>query len=315
MYYSQIRVDPSNDQRIWQLAANMFNSDDGGKTWNQNLVQRIHGDFHAVWNRIRPTQITSRWFRRRPARVLRRAATWDFINTIPLEVLRSPRWITKNLFGFMAACRTTQLVGTKRHAQSGRHYQRRLVSHGGGDGFYSVVDPGVPASSTLNPRMASVSRLEMKTGERKSIRPEARPARGALSLRLEFADPSYPDFNNRRSISAGNRVFRSTDRGTPGPGAMISRKIRIARSCRLWARCRARETLSRHDGVETFGQIVTLAESPIKEGLLYAGTDDGNLQISRASGKTWKNITDRVPGVPKDTYVSRVFLRDIRGAA
>ena len=67
-----------------------------------------------------------------------------------------------------------------------------------------------------------------------------------------------------------------------------------------------KKTLSRHDGVETFGQIVTLAESPIKEGLLYAGTDDGNLQISRDSGKTWKNITDKVPGVPKNTYVSRV---------
>src|ERR1044071_339852 len=64
--------------------------------------------------------------------------------------------------------------------------------------------------------------------------------------------------------------------------------------------------LSRHDGVETFGQIVTLAESPIKEGLLYAGTDDGNLQISRDAGKTWKNITGKVPGVPKGTYVSRV---------
>jgi len=67
-----------------------------------------------------------------------------------------------------------------------------------------------------------------------------------------------------------------------------------------------KNTLSRHDGVETFGQIVTLAESPLKEGLLYAGTDDGNLQISRDSGKTWTNIIEKVPGVPRNTYVSRV---------
>ncbi|MEP6741269.1 MAG: hypothetical protein ABJB61_02130, partial [bacterium] len=63
---------------------------------------------------------------------------------------------------------------------------------------------------------------------------------------------------------------------------------------------------SRHDGVETFGQIVTFAESPIKEGLLYAGTDDGNLQISRDGNRTWKNITANIPGVPKNTYVSRI---------
>jgi hypothetical protein len=62
-----------------------------------------------------------------------------------------------------------------------------------------------------------------------------------------------------------------------------------------------RNMLSRHDGVQTFGQVVTLAESTIKEGLLYAGTDDGNLHVSRDSGKTWKNITEKVPGVPKNT--------------
>ncbi|HXU10265.1 MAG TPA: sialidase family protein, partial [Blastocatellia bacterium] len=49
MYYSQIRIDPNNDQRIWQLAANMFTSEDGGKTWVQNLVTRIHGDYHGLW--------------------------------------------------------------------------------------------------------------------------------------------------------------------------------------------------------------------------------------------------------------------------
>src|SRR6185503_417524 len=67
-----------------------------------------------------------------------------------------------------------------------------------------------------------------------------------------------------------------------------------------------KDTLSRHDGQETFGQIVTLTESPLKEGLLYAGTDDGNLQVSRDGGKTWKNLTGKVRGVPEGTYVSRV---------
>jgi uncharacterized membrane protein YgcG len=67
-----------------------------------------------------------------------------------------------------------------------------------------------------------------------------------------------------------------------------------------------KDMLSRHDGVQTFGQTVTIAESPIKEGLLYAGTDDGNLHVSRDGAKTWKNITDKVPGLPKNCYVSRV---------
>jgi hypothetical protein len=67
-----------------------------------------------------------------------------------------------------------------------------------------------------------------------------------------------------------------------------------------------KDTLSRHDGQETFGQIVTLTESPLKEGLLYAGSDDGNVQVSRDAGKTWKSLTGKVRGVPEGTYVSRV---------
>ena len=65
--------------------------------------------------------------------------------------------------------------------------------------------------------------------------------------------------------------------------------------------------LSRHDGVETFGQVVTLAESPIKEGLLYAGTDDGNLQVSRDSrARPGRTLLTKCRAFPRTTYVSRV---------
>ena len=68
----------------------------------------------------------------------------------------------------------------------------------------------------------------------------------------------------------------------------------------------AKELLSRNDGVVHFGTITTLAESPLRAGVLWAGTDDGNLQVSRDGGATWTNVAARVPGVPKGTYVSRV---------
>ena len=68
----------------------------------------------------------------------------------------------------------------------------------------------------------------------------------------------------------------------------------------------AREFLSRNDGVVHFGTITTVAESPLRAGVLWAGTDDGNLQISRDGGVTWTNVAGRVPGLPRGTYVSRV---------
>jgi hypothetical protein len=66
-------------------------------------------------------------------------------------------------------------------------------------------------------------------------------------------------------------------------------------------------TLSRHDGVEEYPTIATLSESPLTANVLWAGTDDGNLHVTRDGGKSWKNVASRVPGVPKGTYVSRVI--------
>jgi photosystem II stability/assembly factor-like uncharacterized protein/flagellar hook assembly protein FlgD len=316
MYYSQIRIDPNNDQRLWQLAANMFNSDDGGKTWVQNLVQRIHGDFHALW--IDPADSNH---------VLTgsdgglhasydRGRTWDFINTIPLgqfyEVSmdnQKPFWVYGGL----------QDNGSW-SGPSGTLNQEGITNDdwfrtGGGDGFYSVVDPTDPSIIYVESQNGSVSRLELKTGERKSIRPEARP--GEKRYRFDWNSPIViSPFNNRTIYFAGNRVFRSTDRGNTWTWSDDLTKDQDREKLPIMGVLPGKETLSRHDGVETFGQIVTLAESPVKEGLLYAGTDDGNLQVSRDSGKTWKNITDKVPGVPKNTYVSRVVpSRYAEGAA
>ena len=66
-------------------------------------------------------------------------------------------------------------------------------------------------------------------------------------------------------------------------------------------------TLSRHDGTSYYGDIITISESPITEGILWVGTDDGNVQLSKDGGETWTNLSDRIPGVPKYTYVSRVI--------
>ncbi len=306
MYYSQIRIDPNNDQRVWQLAANMFNSEDGGKTWIENLVQRIHGDFHALW--IDPADSNH---------VLAgsdgglhasydRGRTWDFINTIPLgqfyEVSldnQKPFWVYGGL----------QDNGSW-SGPSGTLNQEGITNDdwfrtGGGDGFYSVVDPTDPGIIYVESQNGTVSRLELKTGERKSIRPEARP--GEKRYRFDWNSPIVISPHNNRTIYfGGNRVFRSPDRGNTWTWSEDLTKDQDREKLTIMSALPGKETLSRHDGVETFGQIVTLAESPIKEGLLYAGTDDGNLQISRDSGKTWKNIIDKVPGVPKNTYVSRV---------
>jgi photosystem II stability/assembly factor-like uncharacterized protein len=306
MYYSQIRIDPNNDQRIWQLAANMYFSDDGGKTWTTTLGQRIHGDFHAMWIDPANSDHVLTGSDGGMHASYDRGRTWDFLNTIPLgqfyEVSldnQKPFWVYGGL----------QDNGSWA-GPSGTLNQEGITNDdwfrtGGGDGFYSVVDPTDPSIIYVESQNGSVSRLELKTGERKSIKPEARV--GEKRYRFDWNSPIVISAHNNRTIYfAGNRVFRSADRGNTWTWSDDLTKNQDREKLPIMGALPDKTMLSRHDGVETFGQIVTLAESPIKEGLLYAGTDDGNLQVSRDGGRTWKNITDRVSGVSKNTYVSRV---------
>jgi photosystem II stability/assembly factor-like uncharacterized protein len=306
MYYSQIRIDPNNDQRIWQLAAQMYVSEDGGKTWSTTVVTRIHGDYHAMW--IDPTN-SNHMLTGSDGGVHQsydRGRSWDFINTIPLGQFyeisvdnQKPYWVYGGL----------QDNGSWA-GPSGTLNQEGITNDdwyrtGGGDGFYSQVDPSDPSIIYVESQNGSVSRLEMKTTQRRSIKPEAKP--NEPPYRFDWNSPIVISPHNNHTIYfGGNRVFKSTDRGDSWSASEDLTKNQDREKLPIMGVLPDKDMLSRHDGQETFGQVVTLSESPISEGLLYAGTDDGNLHVSRDGGKTWKDITSRVPGVPRNTYVSRV---------
>jgi hypothetical protein len=105
----------------------------------------------------------------------------------------------------------------------------------------------------------------------------------------------------------GNKLFRSPDRGETWEASIDLTTQQDRDKLPLMGVLSDEKTLSRNDGIAHYGDIISVSESPLKKGLLYVGTDDGNLQVSRDEGKTWKNVIDKVPGVPKYTYVSRVI--------
>jgi len=306
MYYSQIRIDPTNDQRIWQCAANMFTSEDGGKTWVQNVVTRIHGDYHGLW--IDPAN-SNHMLAGSDGGIHQsydRGRSWDYINTIPLGQFyeisldnQKPYMVYGGLQdngSWAGPSATLNVEGVTND---------EWFRTGGGDGFYSVVDASDPSIIYVESQDGNVARLELKTGERRNIRPE--PAAGEKPYRFDWNSPIVISPHNNRTIYyGGNRVFKSTDRGDTWMRSDDLSKDQDREKLPIMGALPDKDMLSRHDGVQTFGQTVTIAESPIKEGLLYAGTDDGNLHVSRDGAKTWKNITDKVPGIPKNCYVSRV---------
>lgn len=308
MYYSKIHVDPNNDQRLWVLGANMFNSEDGGRSYVQNRVQRIHGDYHALW--INPANsnhvlagsdggIHWSWDGGR---------TWDAVMTTPLgqfyEIgvdMRNPYYICGGLQDNNTWCgpSATQDFAGIRNSD--------WYTIGGGDGFYAQMDPTDPNIVYAESQDGNVLRRDLRTHESKSIRPQE--GEGDARFRFQWNSPIVISQHDPKTIYyGGNFLFKSTDRGDNW--TKISPDLTNGQErdkLPIMGKVPDGDTMSRHDGVQQWPASTSVSESAVNKDVLWVGTDDGNLHVTRDGGKTWKNVVGNVPGVPKGTYVSRVI--------
>ena len=144
------------------------------------------------------------------------------------------------------------------------------------------------------------------------------------TIRFYWNTPFILSPHNPRTLYLGaERLFRSYDRGNTWMASPdLTRNI--GRNDRPIMGVAGKAPMaSKHDGAASYSNIVTISESPLVPGIIWVGTNDGNVQVSRDGGHTWKNVVDKVPGVPKETHVSRVEashlrrrhrLRDVRRA-
>jgi photosystem II stability/assembly factor-like uncharacterized protein len=307
-YYSQIRIDPTNDLRIWELGAQMYYSEDGGKTFSTQRVKGIHGDFHAMW--IDPADsnhvITGcdggiHWS-------YDNGRTWDFLNMIAIGQYYEVGLDNEKPY---------QICGGLQDNGSWCGPSMSLTREGitnedwtlmpGGDGFYAEIDNVEPWIVYTESQDGHISRRDAHTGQQREIMPEAKA--GEPHYRFQWNSPMAVSVHDHKTIYyGGNYLFRSTDRGDSWTRLGGDLTTGVDRNkLEIFGKVPDKNTLSRHDGVEEYPTITTLSESPLKADVLWVGTDDGNLQVTRDGGKTWKNVASRVPGVPKGTYVSRVL--------
>jgi photosystem II stability/assembly factor-like uncharacterized protein len=305
-YYSQIRIDPSNDQRIWVCGAQMYASDDGGRTFKTNVVQRIHGDYHALWIDPNDSNLMLAGSDGGIHISRDRGKSWDFVNTIPLgqfyEIgldMQRPYHICGGLQDNNVWCGPSASFDN-RGISNGEWF-----TVGGGDGFYAQIDPNDPNTVYTESQDGNVLRRNLKTHESRSIRPLAPESE---RYRFEWNSPLViSKFDSNTIYYGGNYLFKSTNRGddwTRLGGDLTNGQERDKLA--IMGRVPDKYTMSRNDGVQAWPALTTISESPINKDVLWAGTDDGNLQVTRDGGKTWKNVADRVKGVPKGTYVSRI---------
>jgi photosystem II stability/assembly factor-like uncharacterized protein len=315
-YYSQVRVDPSNDLRIWVLGAAMFFSEDGGKTFSTRRVQKIHGDFHALW--IDPSNSNHLiagsdggidWS-------YDNGKTWDFLNNIAIGQFyeigldnEKPYHICGGLQDNGSWCGPSATLG-----RDGIANEDWTLIHGG-DGFYAQIDNVEPWIVYTESQDGYLARRNLRTVQERSIKPEAKL--GEPHYRFQWNSPVAVSVHDHNTIYyGGNYFFKSTDRGDSWTRLGNDLTSGVDRNkLQIWGKTPDKNTLSRHDGVEEYPTITTISESPVSADVLWVGTDDGNLQVTRDGGKTWKNVAANVPGVARGTYVSRVVASKHRQAA
>jgi len=308
MYFSQIRVDPNSDLKIWLGGVNLYMSEDGGKTFVQNRSQRVHSDFHALW--INPAN-SDHLIAGTDGGVydtFDSGRAWRHIDNIPLgqfyEVaydFQKPYRLCGGLqdnYSWCGPSSTTQQLGAG---------NEDWFTVQGGDGFYNRIDPKEPNIIYSESQDGNLSRRNLKTNETKSIRPQEdndQPPR----YRFQWNSPLHISTHDNKTVYyGGNFMFKSKDRGDNWErlgGDLTTGADR--NKLEIMGKAVDRNTLSRHDGVQNWPCITVIAESPLKAGVLWAGTDDGNVHVSRDDGKTWTNVVAKIPGVKKGAYVSRI---------
>jgi photosystem II stability/assembly factor-like uncharacterized protein len=316
-YYSQVLIDPNNDLRVWVMGAPLYYSEDGGKTFTTSRGNRIHSDFHAGWinpndsdHMIIGTDGGIHW-------TYDGGRNWDFVNTIPLgqfyEIgadMQKPYQICGGLQDNNTWCGPSATLFTRGIANDD------WWPVGGGDGFYAQVDPTDPNTVYAESQDGNVLRRSMKTGESKSIRPLEK--KGEARYRFQWNSPIVISAHDPKTIYyGGNSLFKSSDRGDNWIKAGSDLTTGADRSkMPIMGKVADKDTLSRNDGVQQWPCITTISESALNPKILWVGTDDGNVQVTRDGGATWKNVVEKLPGVPKGTYVGRVVAsRHAEGTA
>ncbi len=310
-YYSQIRVDPKDRNRVYTLGSNrgFYVSNDGGKTFVDTGVTGVHGEDHALW--IDPDNtnhliiggdggVSISWDR---------GVTWDFRMNMPIGQFYEIDVDNKIPF---TVCGGLQDNGEWCVPSAVRDRNgiaaKDAWNIGGGDGFYVKIDPSDENFAYAESQNGAASRVNLKTMERTSIRPSmpGGPAAPGQGLRWNWDAPIEVSKADPRTIYMGAQMlFRSHDQGRTWTA--ISGDLTGGVDHPAGTEAPPADALSRNDGTSPFASLTSISESPLDARVIYVGTQDGNVQITRDGGKTWTNLTGRFSGVPKYTYVSTVL--------
>ena len=304
-YYNEIFCDAQDAGRVYAMDTFMHVTEDGGKTWSKVPENHKHVDNHALWIDPRDTRHLLAGCDGGLYESRDRGRTWRFFANLPVTQFYRVAVDTSTPFYFVYG-------GTQDNATLGG--PSRTLSDTGitntdwfitvfGDGFRPAVDPKDPNTVYSESQYGGLVRYDRRTGEMVDIQPQ--PAPGEPPLRWNWDTPLMVSLHDHeRLYVAAQKVYRSDDRGDTWKAISGDLTRGLDRNkLPLMGRVWGVDAVAKNASTSPYGNIVALTESPLVEGLLYAGTDDGLIQVTENGGKSWRRV-DHVPGVPERTYVS-----------
>ncbi|MEA2707388.1 MAG: hypothetical protein QOH22_2176 [Gemmatimonadaceae bacterium] len=307
-YYNEIFADPKNVDRVYAVEPILQVTDDGGKSFHRVGERNKHVDNHVVW--IDPDE-TDHLVIGDDGGVYETfdgGKTYRFAANIPItQYYRVATDNSKPFYRVFGGAQDNFSVGgpSRTRNTTGPTNADWFIT-AGGDGFGSVVDPVDPNTVYAESQFGSLSRFNLATGDVMGIQPSEEP--GTPGPRWGWDSPLFiSPFNHNRIYFASNRLFVSADRGDSWRviSPDLSRSIDRNR-LRVMGHVQSVDAVAKNASTTLFGVVLTIAESPIQEGLLFAGTDDGKVSISENGGGSWRSI-DHVPGTPDTAPVFKIL--------
>jgi photosystem II stability/assembly factor-like uncharacterized protein len=307
-YYTKVRVDPTNENRIFAVASTLFTSVDGGKTF-RSITGRTHIDFHALW--LDPKNPKRMWHGQDGGIGVSYdgGESWEAVYNIPLgqfyQIHADNRQPFYYVMGGLQDNGSWTGPSRTREPAGIMNDDWRMVSFG--DGFYVINHPDDPEQYLSESQGGDIVWTDFRTREQQSINPWGRGSGGGPAAgqkyRFNWNSPIVFSAHDKTTVFlAGNVVFKSPDFGrtweqiSPDLTTNDPEKLKDAGG----------PIAIENSTAEYHSTIISIAESPVQKGHIWVGTDDGNLQVTTDGGQNWKNIIADVSGVAKNSPVSHV---------
>jgi photosystem II stability/assembly factor-like uncharacterized protein len=297
-YFAHLIVDPKNENKIYKPDLGLIVSTDGGKSFS-NISGGAHGDFHDLW--INPNNTDhviagddgGLWF------------SYDGCNrwwkgeNLPVSQfyhVSVDMDVPYRVYGGLQD--NSSWVGDSQYP--GGITNSRWENLYGGDGFWMFADPADPDYVYAESQGGYIGRINRKTHESRSVQPLPRYKEG--KLRYNWNTPIHLSPTQKGTVYIGAQfLFRSRDHGQTWE--RISPDLTTNDPEKQKQEQSGGVTVD-NSSAEMHTTIYAIAESPLNANVIWVGTDDGNLQITRDAGKTWKNVVANIAGLPKSAWVS-----------